>query len=244
MKNKDKIEKMVNLFEKVSVNLKESGQEIENIGYYKDFEFKGAGLGVNDVFIVKLKDIDSNKVPKSRDNETGKEKALYEIYDADNNLIASVDEMGEVEFSAEYIEDLEQNYKEYMDTLELEEAEFELPDELEKEDLVLTDEELEEKHSERRVGEVSKILGNKEIDSYSEVDVNQTPQFNDLTNKQELDANVRVTQTETLSDLIPELKEKGIVRVGIVFTDSLNKYNTKEQNYSGGQRKIFVYWNR
>ena len=47
----------------------------------------------------------------------------------------------------------------------------------------------------------------------------QKPLFDKLTNKQELDADVRVTQTETLADMIPEIKEKGIVKVGVVYSD-------------------------
>ena len=73
MDKKNKIENMLNLSEKLSEGLKERGQEIDNIGYYKDFEFKGSGLAVNDVFIVKLKDSE-NKKAKSRENEEGKEK--------------------------------------------------------------------------------------------------------------------------------------------------------------------------
>ena len=217
-KRNEVVENMLSLSEKISEELKQRGQEIDNIGYYKDFEFKGSGLAVNDVFIVKLKDSD-NKVPKSRENEEGKEKELYEIYDKDNNLIANVDEAGSVQFEADFVEGLKEINERYFDTLELEEAEFELPDELKKDDLVLTKEELEEKQISKKLDSVGKVIGSKEIDSYSEIDTDQTPQFEKLTNKQELDADIRVTQTETLADLIPELKEKGIVKVGVVYSD-------------------------
>lgn len=217
-KRNEVVENMLSLSEKISEELKQRGQEIDNIGYYKDFEFKGSGLAVNDVFIVKLKDSD-NKVPKSRENEEGKEKELYEIYDKDNNLIATVDEAGSVQFEADFVEGLKEINERYFDTLELEEAEFELPEELKKDDLVLTKEELEEKQISKKLDSVGKVIGSKEIDSYSEIDTDQTPQFEKLTNKQELDADIRVTQTETLADLIPELKEKGIVKVGVVYSD-------------------------
>lgn len=221
MDKKNKIENMLNLSEKLSEGLKERGQEIDNIGYYKDFEFKGSGLAVNDVFIVKLKDSE-NKDPKSRENEEGKEKELYEIYDKDNNLIATVNEAGEIQFELAFIEELRNINEEYFDTLELENAEFELPDELEKDDLVLTKDELEEKQIDKKLNAVGKVIGNEKIDSYSEIKTDQTPLFEDLTNEQEIDANVRVTQTETLPDLIPELKEKGIVKVGVVYSDFSN----------------------
>lgn len=217
-KRNEVVENMLSLSEKISEELKQRGQEIDNIGYYKDFEFKGSGLAVNDVFIVKLKDSD-NKVPKSRENEEGKEKDLYEIYDKDNNLIATVDEAGSVQFEADFVEGLKEINERYFDTLELEDAEFELPEELKKDDLVLTKEELEEKQISKKLDSVGKVIGSKEIDSYSEIATDQTPQFEKLTNKQELDADIRVTQTETLADLIPELKEKGIVKVGVVYSD-------------------------
>ena len=221
MDKKNKIENMLNLSEKLSEGLKQQGQEIDNIGYYKDFEFKGSGLAVNDVFIVKLKDSE-NKEAKSRENEKGKEKELYEIYDKDNNLIATVNEAGEIQFELAFIEELRNINEEYFDTLELENAEFELPDELEKDDLVLTKDELEEKQIDKKLNAVGKVIGNEKIDSYSEIKTDQTPLFEDLTNEQEIDANVRVTQTETLPDLIPELKEKGIVKVGVVYSDFSN----------------------
>lgn len=217
-KRNEVVENMLSLSEKISEELKQRGQEIDNIGYYKDFEFKGSGLAVNDVFIVKFKD-SNDKVPKSRENEEGKEKELYEIYDKDNNLIATVDEAGSVQFEADFVEGLKEINERYFDTLELEEAEFELPEELKKDDLVLTKEELEEKQISKKLDSVGKVIGSKEIDSYSEIATDQTPQFEKLTNKQELDADIRVTQTETLADLIPELKEKGIVKVGVVYSD-------------------------
>ena len=47
----------------------------------------------------------------------------------------------------------------------------------------------------------------------------QKPQFEKITNKQSIDVNARVTQSETLADMIPELKQKGIVSVGVVYSD-------------------------
>ena len=215
------IENMLILSENLSEDLKNRGQEIDNISYYKDFEFKGSGLAVNDVFIVKLKDSGDNEA-KSRENEEGKEKELYEIYDKDNNLIATVNEVGDIKFEPDFIEELRNINEEYFDTLELESTEFELPDELKKDDFVLTKEEIEEKQIDKKLDVVGKAIGSEEIDSYSEIKTDQTPQFEKLTNKQEIDANVRVTQTETLADLVPELKEKGIVKVGVVYSDFSN----------------------
>ena len=68
--------------------------------------------------------------------------------------------------------------------------------------------------------EISKVVGSKNINSYSELQTDQTVAFEKITNKQELDPNVKVTQTETLADMIPEIKQKGIVKVGVVYSDA------------------------
>ena len=215
---------MLRIYTEVSKAIKERGQEVDNIGYYKDFEIKGSGLAITDAYIVKLKDskraIESSaENDKARDEAEQRQKIMYEIYDEDSNLVATVNELGEIQFDEEFLENLREINEEYFNSLTLDEAEFELPEELEKDDVVLTREELEEKQSEKRLEEVSKEIGTDEIESYSEIDTDQTPTFEKLTNKQELDANVRVTQTETLADLIPEIKEKGIKKIGVVYSD-------------------------
>ena len=230
---------MLRIYTDVSKAAKARGQEIDNIGYYKDFEFKGSGLAISDAYIVKLKDSEDvrkgisqeeTKESKIKDEADQKQKIMYEIYDEDSNLVATVNELGEIQFDEEFLENLREINEEYFNSLTLDEAEFELPEELEKDDVVLTREELEEKQSEKRLEEVSKEIGTDEIESYSEIDTDQTPTFEKLTNKQELDANVRVTQTETLADLIPEIKEKGIERIGVVYS-----------NYSKGQSGRFSF---
>ena len=215
---------MLRIYTEVSKAIKERGQEVDNIGYYKDFEIKGSGLAITDAYIVKLKDSkrareSSAENDKARDEAEQRQKIMYEIYDEDSNLVATVNELGEIQFDEEFLENLREINEEYFNSLTLDEAEFELPEELEKDDVVLTREELEEKQSEKRLEEVSKEIGTDEIESYSEIDTDQTPTFEKLTNKQELDANVRVTQTETLADLIPEIKEKGIEKIGVVYSD-------------------------
>lgn len=215
---------MLRIYTEVSKAIKERGQDVDNIGYYKDFEIKGSGLAITDAYIVKLKDSkrareSSAENDKARDETEQRQKIMYEIYDEDSNLVATVNELGEIHFDEEFLENLREINEEYFNSLTLDEAEFELPEELEKDDVVLTREELEEKQSEKRLEEVSKEIGTDEIESYSEIGTDQTPTFEKLTNKQELDANVRVTQTETLADLIPEIKEKGIEKIGVVYSD-------------------------
>lgn len=211
---------MLNLRAEISEKLEARNQEVDNIGYYRDFEFKGSGLAINDAYIVKLKDSEKKQEkPKSREDEDQQEKIAYEIYDKDNKLIATVNEMGEVTFDYEFLEDLEKVNKEYFDTLTLDEAEFELPEELGKEDLVLTKEELDEKQSNKELDKMSKILETEDIQAYSTMKANQKLQFDKIAAKQEIDPNAKVTQTETLADMIPEIKEKGIVKVNVVFSD-------------------------
>ena len=210
-------ENMLRIYKEMSKEVEEKGQEIADIGYYKDFNFKGTQFGINDAYIVKIKD-DSvpEKEVEPRENDEIEETFIYVIYDKDNNLVATVDGEGNVVFDEKYFEEMDEGY---LESLELEDAEFELPEELEKDDLVLTRDELEEKQSEKRLEEVQEKIESDEIESYSEIDTDQTPVFEKLTNKQELDANVRVTQTETLADLIPEIREKGIVKIGVVYSD-------------------------
>lgn len=220
----DKISNMLKLSAILKDELK-NGEGITGIAYYKDFQFKGTSLGVNDVYIVKIKD---DSVPvKDIDPRENDEKYIYRIYDYNNNLIATVDEDGNVLFDSKYLEDIDERY---LATLHLEDAELELPEELGKDDIILNSEELEREEDKKRLEEVSKIIGSNEISSYSEMQTNQKPTFERITNKQEVDSNVRVTQTETLSDMIPEIKEKGIVKIGVVYSD-----------YSKGQSGRFSF---
>ena len=216
-KREEVIKNMLQLEGKLKEELSENNQEIENIGYYKDFQFNGTRLGANNVYIVKIKD-DSvpEKEMKPREKDEKEANYIYQIYDKDNNLMATVDREGNIQFEQEFLETIDERY---LDSLELDDAEFELPEELTKEDLVLNKEELEEIRDKEKIKDISKTIGSNEINSYSEAKTNQEIIFEKLTNKQELDPNVRVTQTETLSDMIPELKEKGIEKIGVVYSD-------------------------
>lgn len=162
--------------------------------------------------MVKTKE---DTIPEKNVNPREKEEDefTYHIYDKDNNLVATVDSEGNIEFAPEYLENINEIY---LKSLELDKAEFELPEELGKDDLELSIEELETK---KDINDIKKILNINEIDSYSTMKADQTSQFEKITNKQTIDPNTRVTQTETLADLIPELKEKGITEVGVVYSD-------------------------
>ena len=220
-KRNEIINHMLQISNNISERIRNNGQEIDNIGYYKEFEFENSGLEVKDIFIVKLK----KEEKKSRENEDQQEKQLYEIYDKDNNLIATVDEIGKIQFQPEFLQSLKEISEEYYNTLTLDDVEIEFPEELEQDDLILTKEEIEEKADNKKIEDLSKIIGSKNINSYSEMKVDQTPKFEKLTNKQEIDSDVRVTQTETLADMIPEIKEKGIVKIGVIYSNRTNNQN-------------------
>ena len=223
-KERKKIEQnMVKLSNNMEKRLEKNGQEIETIGYFKDFEFKGSGLGVNDAYIVKLKDAETKskkRKAKSKESDDQLEKNIYEIYDKDNNLIATVDEQGNLKFDPEFIESLKEINEALFNTLTLEDAKFELPKEIEKDDFVLTKAEIEELANEMKLEEVSKISKSKKIDSYSEIDTKKAIQFDRMNSMQEIDPYAKVTGTETLADMVPEIKEKGITKLGVVYSNA------------------------
>ena len=66
----------------VKANLEE-GEELENIVYYKDFEFEQAGILEKDLFVVKINNKEDNT------NE-------YQIFDKEQNLVAIVDNKGKL----------------------------------------------------------------------------------------------------------------------------------------------------
>lgn len=180
---------------------------VEEVNYYHDFQFKGTGLAQEDVFIAKV-------VNKTDNNIT------YEIYsETTNSLIATVTPDGKIHFMPEYLEMLRDINEEYFETLRLEDSEFELP-ELEKEDISLPQEDLKEEKDKVKIKDVEELMEDEEVKSYSEADVNQKV-FDKVTNKQEIDADVRVTETETIADMIPSIKEKGFVKIGVVYSEKV-----------------------
>ena len=223
MSYKDKNEIMDNML-RISTSIKERLSEdkkyIDSISYYKDFQFEGANLGIEGVFIVKIKDdTDPENEVSSRKEDNLKEGITYEMYDEDNNLVCSVDEKGEIAFDSKYIEDLQRRGEGYFKQLNLDAAEFELPNEREKDSITMNKEELEKLENDKKLEEISKLTGEQDIKSYSEANTNQQVElFDKVTNKQEIDPNLKVTQTETLADMIPEIKEKGYERIGIVYS--------------------------
>ena len=216
---KEIIENMLNISIAIRDRLQENNKQIENISYYEDFQFKGTNFGVVNAYVVKIKD---DTVPEDERNlrkeDNIKEEYIYEIYDENNNLIALVNKNGEIIFNQVYMEGLRGKNKLYFNQLVLENAEFELPKEPQKDSVTIEKEELEKIEQEKKIQDISKLTREKDIKSYSEAKTEDKIIFEKVTNKQEIDPNLKVTQTETLADMIPEIKEKGYKKIGIVYS--------------------------
>ena len=87
----------------------------------------------NDVFVTKL----------NRENGKKGAEEVYEIYNKDGDLVATVDKAGKIHFSPEYIEKLRQEYQEYFEMLNLDNAVLELPEEIKERNITLQPEEQE-----------------------------------------------------------------------------------------------------
>ena len=146
-KREDILNKMQELTEKVESRLDTNTQKIEEIIYLEDFQFGKSGLGENNVYVVEISN-ENEKVVEDKsqsDLKDGLEKyKTYEIYDAEDNLIATVGKEGKVQFNEKYLQSLREKYKEYFNELQLDDMDFELPRELQENDLVMTKEDIVE----------------------------------------------------------------------------------------------------
>ena len=209
------INNMINLSNILSENYKEKKQEIINISYYKDYTFKNIGLAINDAYIIILKNNKSRSdTTKNKDNELERE---MEIYDNDNNLIATVDKGGIITFALSFLEQLEKINKAYFHTLKLDENTFKMPERTTKDDIVLTRSQIEEITSKEENKQNSEEI--KKGNNLKQNNKKQTEQQNKVTYKQEIDPYVKVTGTETLADMIPEIKQKGYEKIIVDYSD-------------------------
>lgn len=216
---------MLEIRRDIHERLSHEKREIEGIEFYSTFKMTGDRMNLekSNIYKVKIKD-DSIPEKEMDPREKEEQQFTYELYDENKNLIATIDEKGVITFEASFLEQLGE---ENMELLGIDENGSMKYEELGKEEMSLTKEELEEKAAEKeaekenseKLEEISKKIGSKDIESYSEINTDQTPMFDKLTSKQEIDPNARVTQSETLADMIPEIKEKGIVKVGVVYSD-------------------------
>ncbi len=131
-KEQEILEKVMSISELIEQGIDSNERSVESINYYKDFTFQESNLAENDIFVAKIEN--------TKDNTN-----TYEIYSgATNNLIATVDEQGKLQFMPEYIERLKQINPRIVEMLNLENARFELPQELNEYDRIFTKEEREQ----------------------------------------------------------------------------------------------------
>lgn len=134
------LKQMNNISGRVDESLDANIQERGNIIFFRDFEFKGSGLAAKNVHIVEINCEEQGKVADK--NQTG--KRMYQIYNEDGELIATVSEDGKIHFTPEYLEQLRNIDERYFEELNLYDVDFELPEELGKNDIVIAKKELEE----------------------------------------------------------------------------------------------------
>lgn len=137
------LDTMAQIGEQVDSHLDIESQERGNITYYSDFKFGNSGLGANNVYIVETPIKEEQK-----NGDKDKNRTIYEIYDEDCNLIATVTEDGKLHFTPEYLEELRQINPKYFEELNLDDLDFELPEELQEGDITMTKEELKERKEE------------------------------------------------------------------------------------------------
>lgn len=138
-------EAMANIYTQIAEREDKSTQ-ISNITYYKELAFDSARFIENDVFVTKL----------NRENGKKGVEEVYEIYNKDGDLVATVDKAGKIHFSPEYIEKLRQEYQEYFEMLNLDNAVLELPEEIKERNITLQPEELEKEKKKDKQDEKGK----------------------------------------------------------------------------------------
>lgn len=242
------LDTMAQIVEQVDSHLDIESQERGNITYYSDFKFGNSGLGANNVYIVETPIKEEQK-----NGDKDKNRTIYEIYDEDRNLIATVTEEGKIHFTPEYLEQLKQNYGIYFRELRLEDLEFELPEELTEKDITMTKQEIDEheqgrEKKERTIGrekdteeKADKDEGEKEANQETEDEKKQrTAQAlgvdeSEIKSICTIDLNEKITDEYALRDIIPETAK--YEEVSIACTNKGNAQFTTLGVQKEGQRE-------
>ena len=246
-KKKDEIlKKAASLSNKISETLDQKTEHISGVRYYEDFFFGGSNIEENNVYIVEIKsqnpELRENKKEKDKKNasqigdDVELELTTYEIYDENQNLIATVDAEGNLTFSEEYMEKLENLPPEYYDMINLNSREFSLQ-EMGEQDLELSAKDIE-KYEEK----------NKEIDFDKEEKEAAEAigiEKDNLRTLAVINPHTLITANETLGQIIPELNKYSEVQISCEKSDNqndgrftmigVNADGTKEQVQSVGQ---------
>lgn len=150
-KRNEILDHMIEISKIIDAKLNTKSQKQENITYYDDLQLGDGRLGIENIYIVKIttqkqKEIEDNSKNKAQSTESDKTKktAIYEIYDKDNMLIATVSEDGKLHFTPEYLEELKEINLDYFERLNLDDLDFTLPEKLQENDIAMTKEDLKE----------------------------------------------------------------------------------------------------
>lgn len=239
-KRKEILNTMIEISKQVDKHLDTNMQERGNVTYCKDFEFKGSGLGAENVYIV--------ETPIQKQKQTGDKtrgnNTIYEIYDEDARLMATVSEDGKLHFSPEYLEQLKEINPKYYEQLNLENIDFDLPEELQENDMVITKEELQEHENKinekqekqrdnRQKGEIDKQEENDNYDQKQESEedkkdkVAQTlgVEVSEVKSICTINPREKITDKDSLVDIMPEAGEYS--EISIACTSQNGKSNSQ-----------------
>ena len=227
MKDKKKeeiLKKSFLLSKQISETLDSKTEHISSVRYYEDFFFNGVNLEENDVYIVEIKsqnpEIGENNIEKNANQDASQigdnvelELTTYEIYDENQNLIATVNSEGTISFTEEYLAKLEKLPPEYYSMIDLSATEFNLQEMTEK-DIELSAKDIEKYEKESR-----KINFNKEESEAAETIGIDEDRLRTLA---VIDPHSLVTGNETLGQIIPELNQYEEVQIACEKSDNQN----------------------
>lgn len=234
-KREEVLNTMVEISHKVENEIDTKIQKQGNITYYKDFEFQGSGLGIENVYIVEIL---NEKQKQTGDNQDKKISKEYQIYDKDQNLIATVREDGKVQFTQEYLKGLEHMHPEHFKNLELEDLEFKLPEELKENDIMMMPEEIKE-YSEKvkakgKNGELKLKTKQEEIEEKQEESEETKKEktaealgveTSEIKSIATINPREKITDKHNLIDIMPETS--GYKEVSIVYSNKDSKGSGK-----------------
>ena len=228
-KKEEILKKSAALSKQISETLDKKTEHISSIKYYKDFFFGGANIEENNVYIVEIKSqnpkiktdkkekADEDKAVSTEDMQIGDNEELelttYEIYDENQNLIATVDTDGNVSFSEEYLSKLEKLPPEYYSMIDLSSTKFSL------QEISENDIELSEKDIEKYEEKSKKINFDKEEKEASETIGIEEDNLRTLA---VINPHTLVTENETLGQIIPELNQYDEVQIACEKGDNQN----------------------
>lgn len=214
------LKKSALLSKQISETLDSKTEHISNVRYYEDFFFTGANIEENNVYIVEIKsqnpEIDVNSKGENASqigDNVELELTTYEIYDENQNLIATVDAEGNISFSEEYLAKLEELPPEYYNMLNLDDNSFSLQEMTEK-DIELSAQDIEK--YERRGRKID--FDKEEREAAETIGIDEES----LRTLAVIDPHTLVTANETLGQIIPELNQYNEVQIACEKSDNQN----------------------